>query len=53
MKTIFTLDKNMAKQYSETNRELNKLHTLLCVSQLSMNVKKNYIVFSNIHENVA
>ena len=44
----------MAKLYSETNRELNKLCTWLNVNKLSINIKKtNYIVFSNIHENVA
>ena len=44
----------MAKLYSETNRELNKLYTWLSVNNLSINIKKtNYIVFSNIHENVA
>ena len=46
--------KNMAKLYSETNRELNKLYTWLWVNKLSINIKKtNYIVLSNIHENVA
>ena len=44
----------MAKQYSERNRENNKLHTWLSVSKRSINIKKtNYIVFSNTHENVA
>ena len=52
--TICTSDKNVAKQYSETNRELNRLYTWLSVNKLSINIKKtNYIVFSNIHENVA
>ena len=51
--TVFTSDKNMAKLYSETNREL-KLYTWLCVNKLSINIKRtNYIVFSNIPENVA
>ena len=51
--TIFTSDKNVAKPYSETNRELNKLCTWLSVNKLSINIKKTcYIVFSNIHENV-
>ena len=54
MTTIFTSDKNVDRQCSETNRELNKLYTWLCVNKLSINIKKtNYIVFSNIHENVA
>ena len=52
--TIFTSDKNVARQYSETNRELRQSYTWLCVNKLPINIKKtNYIVFSNIHENVA
>ena len=33
--TIITSDKNMAKQYSETNREHNKLYTWLSVNIIS------------------
>ena len=52
--TIITPDKNVAKLFSETNRELNKLYTWLSVIKLSVNIKKtNYIVFSNIHVNIA
>ena len=36
--TIFTSDKNMAEQYSETNRELNKLYTWLCINKHSINI---------------
>ena len=52
--TIFTSDKNVAKLFSETIREINKLYTWLSVNKLSINIKNtNYIAFSNIHENVA
>ena len=52
--TIFFSEKYMAKLYSETNRELNKLFTWLSVNKLSINIKKTYyIVFSNINESVA
>ena len=43
---IFTSEKNVTNLYSETNRDLNKLYTWLCVNKLSMNIEKtNCLVF--------
>ena len=48
---IFTSNNDIAKQYSEANRELYRLFTWLCVNKLSIIIEKtNYIIFSNIYE---
>ena len=50
--SIFTSNKDIAKPYSDTNRELNKSYTWLCVNKLTNIIEKtNDSVFSNIHEN--